>query len=168
MAPMELGNEDQSTPDPKTTIRDPATPAPGLVETPNNTMTDFNVHPLPEGFDHQILGLNSMHLHLNVLKGAIDAWEDTINCAIIIIPIFMAFSRAKMGEAKDYATTFISCAFLASANTLCTIPVANEIEECSDDPLPWGIMIEGLTYQDAAILSGTRPGSRGPGCSVWG
>ncbi|KAF8324977.1 uncharacterized protein EI90DRAFT_3129270 [Cantharellus anzutake] len=138
--------EDQSTPDPKTTIRVPATPAPGPVETPNDTMTDFNVCPLPEGFDHWILGFNSMHLHLNISKGAIDAWEDAINCAIIIIPIIMAFSRAKMGEAKDYATTFISHAFPASANTLCAIPAANEIEECSDNPLPWGgIMIKGLT-----------------------
>ncbi|KAF8318609.1 uncharacterized protein EI90DRAFT_3020980 [Cantharellus anzutake] len=133
-APMELGNEDQSTPDPKTTIRVPATPpptaivitpAPGPVKTPNDTMTDFNVCPLPEGFNHRILGLNSMG---------------------------RCHKLAKMGKAKDYATTFISHAFPASANTLCTILAANEIEECSDDPLPWGIMIEGLTYQDAATL----------------
>ncbi|KAF8337108.1 uncharacterized protein EI90DRAFT_3014045 [Cantharellus anzutake] len=80
------------------------------------------------------------------------AKDSGLTCAIIIIPIFMAFSRAKMGEAKDYATTFISRAFLALANTLCTILAANEIEECGDDPLPWGIMIKGLTYQDAATL----------------
>ncbi|KAF8311652.1 uncharacterized protein EI90DRAFT_3023516 [Cantharellus anzutake] len=96
--------------------------------------------------------MHSPHLHLNVTDEACKAWNQANQHAVIIIPLYMAFSLMKMQEAKDHAFTFIKRAFLDSAGTLSTILAANAIDAQGDDPLPWGIMIDGLTLCNAATI----------------
>ncbi|KAF8311521.1 uncharacterized protein EI90DRAFT_3023591 [Cantharellus anzutake] len=128
------------------------TPAPGPFDMPNDTLVEYNTHSLPVNFDYKVLGMHSSHLRLNVTDEALEAWKQINNHAVIIIPTYMAFSLTKMQEAKDHASTFIKRAFPDSANSISTIPAANAIDTQGDDPLPWGILVDGLTLRDTATI----------------
>ncbi|KAF8336565.1 uncharacterized protein EI90DRAFT_3152685 [Cantharellus anzutake] len=144
--------EFSATPEPQQTREAKITPASGPFDTPDDTEVSYNARPLPADFDYKVLGMHSPHLRLNVTDEACEAWNQANEHAVIIIPLYMAFSLTKMQEAKDHASTFIKRAFPDSAETLSTIPAANAIDAQGDDPLPWGIMIDGLTLCDAATL----------------
>ncbi|KAF8318276.1 uncharacterized protein EI90DRAFT_3133326 [Cantharellus anzutake] len=143
---------ESASPEPQQTCEAKITPASGPFDMPDDTEVSYNACPLPADFDYKVLGMHSPHLHLNITDEACEAWNQANEHAVIIIPLYMVFSLTKMQEAKDHASTFIKRAFPDSVETLSTIPAANAIDAQGDDPLPWGIMIDGLTLCDATTL----------------
>ncbi|KAF8326309.1 uncharacterized protein EI90DRAFT_3127887 [Cantharellus anzutake] len=64
----------------------------------------------------------------------------------------MSFSLTQIQKAKTNAAIFLKRAFPGSQGTLTIIPAAKAMDQQGEEPLPWGIMIAGLMYCDAATL----------------
>ncbi len=126
--------------------------APGPVSTPYDAQLDYNVHPLPNNFNYRVKGILGLHLRLNLSEWAKTTWESTPDSSVIIIPLFMSFSLAHMQEVREDAKTLLGRAFPDSEPTITIIPAAKKTNIKCDEAPPWGTLVAGLKYCDAATL----------------
>ncbi|KAF8336992.1 uncharacterized protein EI90DRAFT_3119321 [Cantharellus anzutake] len=135
-----------------TTTRATITPTPGPICTPYDSQIDYNVLPLPPNFTYKVRGMTSALLHTNVSERGQQAWNNTDDHAVIIVPLYMSYTIPKRQEARTEVEIFIERAFPASGPTLDIIPAARVGNTNGYEPHPWGIMVAGLQAQDAATL----------------
>ncbi|KAF8332249.1 uncharacterized protein EI90DRAFT_3122692 [Cantharellus anzutake] len=140
--------EKEPSPPPTTVIH----PSPGPYSTPQDDLMEYNAFHLPESFEYRVLGISSEHLRHNVLERAKQEWQRARNFSVIIVPFYMSFSLTQIQKAKTNTTIFLKRAFPGSQGTLTVIPAAKAMDQQGEEPLPWGIMIAGLMYCDAATL----------------
>ncbi|KAF8343142.1 uncharacterized protein EI90DRAFT_833280 [Cantharellus anzutake] len=143
-------NEASNLPHPPTEI----ITIPGPISRPNDMQMNYNAFRLPPNFHYRVQGMFSVHLRLNVSKIAQQAWDNANDHAVIIVPLYMTFSLSRMQKAKVDTLIFLKRAFPESAATLNVVLPAKAANQNPklDEPLPWGIMVAGLQYQDAATL----------------
>src|SRR5258708_1109485 len=117
----------------------------------------YNVLMIPKSFKYHIQGLNTKHLRLRTHVVTIHSWSQARPFSALLIPIFMAYSRHKMTEAKNDIQILLFRVFPNSPNLTLIPAVAQELTDerksnYKDDHLPWAIMVENLCKTDAKTL----------------
>ena len=119
----------------------------------------YNALNIPESFKYRVQGLNSEHLHLKIHAVTTCSWSQAKLFSALLVPIFMAYSRNCMTEAKNDIQIFLSQAFPESPNLALIPAVALENTDerkpghtGREDPLPWAIMVENLQKTDLETI----------------
>src|SRR5260370_17863392 len=136
----------------------PLTPHPGKFHSPDSDgKEEYNAITFLPTFQYCIQGLNSEHLQLKIHVVTTWSWAQAKPYSTLLVPIFMAYSRSCMTEAKNDIQIFLSHAFPDSPDLFLIPAIAlknNEERKPThrEDPLPWAIMVENLKKEEAEIL----------------